>query len=252
MAKIQKEKIEKINNKAIIIKLESMKKIKDILLSYKKEPLLNFNIKNSNIKNINYYDYYLNPNKIRMNKNIHICQISKGCISKCAYCIVKEAKGNLYSFSPNKIVENIKLGLTNGCTEIWITSQDNSQYGLDFKEGTRYYGIRLPQLLKMILDINGNFKVRIGMMNPVYIYEIMEEMMQIYMNDKIYKVLHIPIQSASNIVLKNMNRKYKIEIANKIINNFRNLIPNIMIITDLIVGFCYETEEDFQKSIDWV
>lgn len=262
MAKIQLEKIKKSNPKTIILPYESIKMITKILLFIKKNycnnlfsneklMLLNEEIKKTK-KTFNYLDSYLNIKKIRLNKNIHISQISEGCIFECSYCIVKKAKGELKSFNPKDIFRDIKLAIDEGCTEIWLTSQDNSQYGIDFKKNTKYYGFRLPDLLKLIIKIQGNFKIRIGMMNPTTVSTILNGLLDVFKSEKIYKVLHLPIQSASDNVLLNMNRKHKIIVANEIINMFRFSFPNITIITDIIVGFCYETEIDFQKTINWI
>ncbi|MGP8322218.1 MAG: tRNA (N(6)-L-threonylcarbamoyladenosine(37)-C(2))-methylthiotransferase [Methanosarcinaceae archaeon] len=188
---------------------------------------------------------FLNTGRVRFNPNIHICQISQGCNYSCAYCIVKLARGHLMSFDPGSIVSDIKTALNYGCREIWLTSQDNGQYGLDT-------GIRLPELLNMVTAIPGDFKVRVGMMNPFSVMPILDDLVKAFENDNIYKLLHLPIQSASNDVLKCMNRFYSIKDANDIITRFLGKFDDLTLFTDIIVGFPGEKNEDFKRTVEWV
>ena len=147
----------------------------------------------------------LNVPRERSNPNIHICQISQGCNFACSYCIVKHARGKLRSFPPDEIVEDIRTAVAEGCREIWLTSQDDSQYGMDT-------GFKLPELLcLMISEIPGDFKVRVGMMNPFSVLPILDDLVEAFDSDKIFKLLHLPIQSASYPVLKKMNRLHKMD-----------------------------------------
>ena len=138
----------------------------------------------------------LNFPKISYEKTIGITQISEGCEGLCTYCIVRVAKGKLFSYPEDKILKSVKQDINNGCKEIWITSQDCANYNLD--QGNQ----QLPQLLTKILDLKHKFKLRLGMSDSNNIYPIQDQLIQIYKHPKIYKFLHIPIQSASNKVLK--------------------------------------------------
>lgn len=188
---------------------------------------------------------FLNVARERYNPNIHICQISQGCNFACSYCIVKPARGKLRSFPPEAIVEDIQRAVSEGCREIWLTSQDDSQYGMDT-------GFKLPALLRQISEIPGDFKVRVGMMNPFSVLPILDDLVETFDSEKVYKLLHIPIQSASHSVLKRMNRRYKMEAVDSIITKFRARFEDLSLFTDIIVGFCEETDEDFQETVDWV
>ncbi|MBN1133478.1 MAG: tRNA (N(6)-L-threonylcarbamoyladenosine(37)-C(2))-methylthiotransferase [Methanosarcinaceae archaeon] len=188
---------------------------------------------------------FLNTTRIRFNPNIHICQISQGCNYGCAYCIVRAARGQLISFDPDLIVEDIRTAVSEGCGEIWLTSQDNGQYGMDI-------GIRLPELLEMVTSIPGNFIVRVGMINPFSILPILDDLIKAFENDKIYKLLHLPIQSASEDVLKWMNRFYSMSDVDDIILRLRTAFPDLTLFTDVIVGFPGEKKSDFNKSVEWV
>jgi MiaB-like tRNA modifying enzyme len=188
---------------------------------------------------------FLNVPRERSNPNIHICQISQGCNFACSYCIVKHARGKLHSFPPDEIVEDICSAVTDGCMEIWLTSQDDSQYGMDT-------GFKLPELLRMISEIPGDFKVRVGMMNPFSVLPILDDLVEAFDSDKIFKLLHLPIQSASHQVLKKMNRLHKMDAVDMIITKFRSRFEDLSLFTDIIVGFCDETDEDFQETVEWI
>jgi len=203
------------------------------------------------IKENNYSEQFLEKrNEIKLNlpkisseKFIGITQISEGCFGECAYCIVRLAKGKLFSYPTEKIIESIKKDLESGCKEIWITSQDNAAYG---NEDSKYL---LPDLLKQILEFPHRFYLRLGMMNPNNVLKILPELIEIYKHPKMFKFLHLPIQSGSNKVLKLMNRKYTTKDVLKIIKAFRKEMPNITIATDIIVGFPGETEKDFNDTM---
>ncbi len=188
---------------------------------------------------------FLNVPRERSNPNIHICQISQGCNFACSYCIVKHARGKLRSFPPDEIVEDIRSAVADGCREIWLTSQDDSQYGMDT-------GFKLPALLRLISEIPGDFKVRVGMMNPFSVLPILDDLVDAFDSDKIFKLLHLPIQSASHSVLKRMNRLHKMDSVDMIITKFRARFEDISLFTDIIVGFCDETDDDSQETIEWV
>ena len=188
---------------------------------------------------------FLNVPRERSNSNIHICQISHGCNFACSYCIVKHARGKLCSFPPDEIVEDIRSAVADGCREIWLTSQDDSQYGMDT-------GFKLPELLRKISEIPGDFKVRVGMINPFSVLPILDDLVDAFDSDKIFKLLHLPIQSASHSVLQKMNRLHKMDAVDMIITKFRSRFDDLSLFTDIIVGFCSETEEDFKETVEWI
>ncbi len=188
----------------------------------------------------------LNLPKVPQNKLVSIHQISEGCLGNCSYCKTKLAKGKLFSYPRKEILKSIESDLVNGAKEIWLTSQDNASYGLDRGKN------ELCELLKEILEIKHRFKLRLGMMDPNNVLPILKELVEVYKDKKMYKFIHIPIQSSSNSVLKDMNRFYKIEEAEKIINIFLKEFPNMVIATDIIVGYPTETEEDHKKNLGFL
>ena len=185
-------------------------------------------------------------NKSSNKKNTQTIILSNGCLGNCYYCAVKFARGKLESKPIEKIIKEIEYSVNEEKSkEILLTSQDNGCYGFDINEN-------LNTLLKKIIEIKGDFKIRVGMANPQHLKIIINELIEIYKNEKIYKFLHIPIQSGSNKVLKEMNRYYTIEDVYDIIEKFKKEIPDISIGTDIIVGYPTETENDFQETIDFI
>ncbi|MCW3975282.1 MAG: radical SAM protein, partial [Candidatus Bathyarchaeota archaeon] len=150
-----------------------------------------------------------------------------------------------FSFPITLIINEIKKAIIEGSIEIWLTGQDTGAYGRDI-------GIKLTDLLNKIIKIDKNFKIRVGMMNPNHMNDMIDELPSIYTNKKIYDFLHLPIQSGSDYVLKSMGRSYSTNEVKSIIGKFKNLLPNIVISTDIIVGFPTESEDDFNNSIKFV
>ncbi len=181
--------------------------------------------------------------KISIKKEVGITQISEGCLGNCSFCIVRLAKHSLFSYSKEKIIENVERDVKAGAKEIWLTSQDNASYGLDREKR------ELPKLLKKILGLKGKFKVRIGMMNPENVLPILSDLIKIYKHEKMKPFLHLPLQSGSDKILKAMNRKYSVSDFLKIVKKFRKEIPDLFLSTDIIVGFPSETEKDFQETL---
>jgi len=197
--------------------------------------------------------YLLKRNELKINlpkvsneKYIGITQISEGCFGECTYCSVRLVKGILFSYPKEEILNSIKKDLEAGCKEIWITSQDNASYGNEYE---KYF---FPELLKEILELKGNFFVRLGMMNPNNVLKILPELIELYKHPKMFKFIHIPLQSGSNKILKAMKRKYTKEQFLHIISEFKNQIPEITISTDVIVGFPEETEKDFEETFNLI
>jgi len=181
--------------------------------------------------------------KVRRNPLIEIISINTGCLNQCTYCKTKHARGELGSYSPEEIVDRVKQSFQEGVCEIWLTSEDTGAYGKDI-------GVSIVQLLwKIIEHVPENCMLRIGMTNPPYILEHLEEMAKILSHPRVYAFLHIPVQSGSDAVLGEMKREYFVEDFRRIVDYLREKVPGINIATDIICGFPTETEEDFEKSL---
>jgi threonylcarbamoyladenosine tRNA methylthiotransferase CDKAL1 len=244
MPEVQLEDILYANPEAHILGVNAVLRLGDILSSIEQKKTQGLSGERLEIHTVEPLGF-LNVPRERSNSNIHICQISQGCNFACSYCIVKHARGKLRSFPPDEIVEDIRSAVADGCREIWLTSQDDSQYGMDT-------GFKLPELLRKISEIPGDFKARVGMMNPFSVLPILDDLVDAFDSDKIFKLLHLPIQSASHSVLKKMNRLHKMDAVDMIITKFRSRFDDLSLFTDIIVGFCGETEEDFKETVEWI
>ncbi|EDO40392.1 predicted protein [Nematostella vectensis] len=184
--------------------------------------------------------------KIRKNPLVEIIAINTGCLNQCTYCKTKHARGDLGSYPPEEIVNRAKQAFNEGVVEMWLTSEDTGAYGKDI-------GVTLPELLwQLVKVIPEGGRMRIGMTNPPYILEHLEEMAKILNHPRVYSFLHVPVQSASTNVLADMKREYIAEDFEHVVNYLRQRVPDLTIATDLICGFPTETEDDFQKTLDLV
>ncbi len=179
----------------------------------------------------------------RFNETISIIQISEGCKSSCTFCGTKLARGDIKSYRPELIRERVRADLEQGVKEFWITSQDGSAYGQDI-------GTNLAELLKSVCSIEGGFMIRVGMMNPLHFLggRMLKDLIEAFKSEKIFKFLHLCVQSGSDKVLKDMRRGYKAEDFERIVKAFRKEIPEITISTDIIVGFPTESEKGFSAT----
>lgn len=171
--------------------------------------------------------------------------ISDGCLSNCAFCETKRARGPLNSFSEDLILKAINLSLKRGSKEIELTSQDVGAYGADKKSS-------ISNLLKKIEEIDGDYKIRIGMLNPEHALKYMDSFIEALNNNHFYKFLHIPVQSGSDKVLKEMNRDYDLQQFYNVVDRLRSDVKGITIETDIIVGYPTETEKDFEDTINLI
>jgi len=183
------------------------------------------------------------PRKL-VNPVVAIIPISEGCLGDCYYCCVKFARGKLLSYSPEIILKEVETSIQKGCKEVWLTSQDTGAY--------RWNNEKLPDLLRRIVELPLDFKIRVGMTNPKHTTPILDDLVDIYQNPKIYKFLHIPVQSGSNEVLGAMNRGYTREQFTEIIEAFKTGISDLTLSTDIIVGFPGESDEYFQESVNLI
>ncbi|MBR4237755.1 30S ribosomal protein S12 methylthiotransferase RimO [bacterium] len=178
-------------------------------------------------------------------KHAPYVRIADGCNNHCAFCAIPLIRGKYISREMEDILDEVKGLVNNGAKEINLIAQDTSKYGVD-----NYHKLMLPSLLKEITKIDGIFMIRI-----FYIYpeSITDELIDVIKNNKnIAPYFDIPLQHASNKILKYMNRHSTKESSTLIISKIRKEIPNAVIRTTLMVGFPYETKKDFDELIDFV
>ncbi len=180
--------------------------------------------------------------KINTNPAISILPINFGCLGSCSYCCVVFARGKLRSYTIPEIIQRVKTDLAIGIREFWVTSQDTAAYG-------REIGTNLAQLLQAIGEVEGDFKVRVGMMTPNMISDMQTDLIETYKSPKIFKFLHFPIQSGDDQVLKKMRRFYTAAEFKKSVAAFRAAFPNLTLATDVIVGFPGETDQAFENTL---
>lgn len=184
--------------------------------------------------------------KIRKNPLIEIISINTGCLNACTYCKTKHARGNLASYPIDELVDRAKQSFQEGVCEIWLTSEDTGAYGRDI-------GTDLPTLLWKLVDvIPEGAMLRLGMTNPPYILEHLQEMAKILNHPRVYAFLHIPVQSASDSVLMAMKREYCVADFKSVVDFLKEKVPGITIATDIICGFPGETDQDFQETVKLV
>ena len=171
-----------------------------------------------------------------------ILPIAQGCLGNCSYCITRFARGVLKSYQEDELLNEFKSMLDSGVKEILVTAQDTACYGRDIDTD-------LPTLLRRFLEFEGEYRIRIGMMNPNNLDRILDDLMDVMEDERVYRFLHIPVQSGSNSVLEKMRRHYTVDRFMGIVNSLRERYPDISIATDLITGFPGETERDHDKSI---
>ena len=172
-------------------------------------------------------------------------KISEGCLNRCAFCAIPLIRGNLCSRYIEDIVEEVKLHINNGVYEINLISQDTTKYGYDI-----YRELKIVDLLKEIVKLDGDFKVRL-----LYLYPdiVTDELINfIKDNDKIMPYFDIPIQHTEDLLLDKMKRRGNREYLLNLFNKIKTLIPNAIIRTTLIVGFPYEEEKDINSMIEFM
>ncbi|ADQ66565.1 miab-like tRNA modifying enzyme [Halogeometricum borinquense DSM 11551] len=176
---------------------------------------------------------------------VGILPIARGCMSNCSYCITKFATGRVDSPPVEENVEKARALVHAGAKEIRITGQDTGVYGWD--KGDR----KLPELLDRICsEIEGDFRVRLGMANPGGIHGIHEELVEVFdRHDKLYNFIHLPVQSGSDTVLEAMRRQHRVDKFVEIVETFDETLDYWTLSTDFIVGFPTETEADHEQSM---
>lgn len=188
----------------------------------------------------------LNFPRLRLNPVISIIEISSGCLSECSFCQTKLAKGSLKSYRIGEILRQMEDDVAANCKEIWLTSTDNGCYGLDLKTD-------LVELLEQCSNVEGEFKIRVGMMNPMYVPKFLDRLISLYRNnDKMFKFLHMPVQSGSERILRKMKRGHTAKIFLDVVKELRKKIPEITIATDIITGFPSESESDFEETLNLI
>ena len=180
---------------------------------------------------------------LRQSPFVGIVNIEEGCLDACAFCSTKLVKGRLQSQPEDAIVDQVRRLVDDGCLEIQLTGQDCACYGFDT-------GTNLANLTQKILaQVPGNYKIRLGMGNPRHILGYKDALLECFQDERLYQFLHVPVQSGSERVLQLMNRKHSVKDFRNFALELQEKFPLFTLSTDLIVGFPGETDADFQETL---
>ena len=170
-------------------------------------------------------------------------KIQDGCDYQCSYCTIPLARGKSRSPSVNNVIDNIKVLIDKGVQEVVLTGVNIGDFGVNSQE-------KFIDLLVALNDLNDLDRIRISSIEPNLLSnEIIEFRAK---SKKIMPHFHIPLQSGSSRILKLMSRKYQTSLYKERIEHIKSLIPDACIGADIIVGFPSETDDDFQKSYDFI
>jgi MiaB-like tRNA modifying enzyme len=179
----------------------------------------------------------------KSNPVVSIVPINYGCLGSCTYCCVVLARGHLRSSNIKEVVQRVRCDYAGGAREFWITSQDTACYGRDL-------GTDLAELLEALVRLEGDFRIRVGMMTPNMVIDMQNRLIEAFKCGKVFKFLHLPVQSGDDSVLQYMRRFYTVLKFKGIVDTFRSQFPDLTLATDVIVGFPGETEEAFQNTLN--
>lgn len=228
--------LEKYKNVNVIFGTNNIDKIESYINEYKRTGKTVVEVKEKN----DYVDKSFKA--IRPYKFKSFVNITYGCNNFCTFCIVPYTRGRETSRLQSDIVNEVKYLVDDGVKEIMLLGQNVNSYGKSFRDGTNFAGL-LKELGK-IRDLK-----RIRFMTP-HPRDITDEFLDCYGTiDNLMPQLHLPVQSGSNKVLKDMNRHYNIERYMEIVEKARTVRPDISFSTDIIVGYPTETEEDFKETL---
>jgi len=186
---------------------------------------------------------------------IYTVPLQVGCLGNCAFCATKYTRGGagyVKSADPDDVIRHVKEAVAKGAREIYLTGQDVITYGFDMRWRP---GWSLADLLeRMLREVEGEYRVRIGMSEPWVFEKFADQLLDVVKRDhRVYRYFHLPVQSGSDRVLKAMGRRYTVDEYRALVRKVRReLGDHVFVATDIIVGFPGEDEEDFAASVKLV
>ena len=249
-AQVAKKELEKIDEIDIIIGNNEKKDIINIVEGF-------LNSQDSNIESdlsLKYskVDEILNQKEfvdfgevLYTDKSRAVIKVQDGCDRYCTYCIIPYARGRVRSRKPESIISEIKKISNTGIKEVVITGIHIASYGKDFKNE-----YRLIDLLEEINKIDNIKRIRLGSIEPLLITKEFTERLKKL--DKICHHFHLSIQSGSDETLKRMNRRYRVDDLEEVVNLLRKAYKDVILTTDIIVGFPDESEKEFEKTYEFL
>jgi len=187
-----------------------------------------------------YLKYWKKMNAVSL--NTYFIKIATGCVNNCAYCAVKLSRGNIRSKSIENILREVQEGLNEGWSDIALLATDSGSYGID-------RGVTLVDLLREIIAMPGDFKIRLRNVHPGFLIRMSSELAPLF---KTGKIVHMTsaIQSGNNRILKLMKRNYTVESCYDALDILKKACPSLQVRSQIIVGFPGETENEFQDSVN--
>ncbi len=180
--------------------------------------------------------------RVWANPIVSVVPVNYGCLGSCAFCCVTNARGQLRSYRIKEVVARVEADVAAGAKELWITSQDTACYGRDI-------GTNLAELLKALVAVAGDFQVRVGMMTPNMVTPFFSDLVSAFENTKVFRFVHLPVQSGDDEVLESMRRFYTAAQFKETVASFRKACPDFTVSTDVICGFPGETAEAFENTL---
>ena len=238
---VAKEEIEKIEEIDLVLGNNEKKEIVKIIEEYIKE-----NKKHTEIGDVMHQKEYVELGETTYTEKTRaVIKVQDGCDRFCSYCIIPYARGRVRSRKPKKIIEEIIKIAQKGIKEVVITGIHIASYGKDFKEE-----YKLIDLLEEINQIKGIQRIRLGSIEPLLITE--EFVARLSNLEKICHHFHLSLQSGCDETLKRMNRRYTIQEFKEIVRRLRKAFEDVILTTDIIVGFPQETQKEFDKTYQFL
>lgn len=238
---VAKEEVEKIEEIDLLLGNNEKKKMVEIVEKYIEE-----NKKHAEMEDVMQQREYVELGEITYTEKTRaVIKVQDGCDRFCSYCIIPYSRGRVRSRKPEKIIDEIKKIAQEGIQEVVITGIHVASYGKDFKE--KY---QLIELLEEINKIEGIQRIRLGSIEPLLITdEFLERLSKL---EKICHHFHLSLQSGCDETLKRMNRRYTTQEFKEIVKRLRNCYEDVILTTDIIVGFPLESQEEFEKTYQFL
>lgn len=238
-AQVSKEKLEEIEELDLILGNNEKKEIVQYIEKFQKEKLVH-------LEDVMHQNEFVDfGTTVHMDKTRAVIKVQDGCDKFCSYCIIPYARGRVRSRKLESVIEEIKTLATKGVKEVVITGIHIASYGKDFKGD-----IGLIDLLEGINKIEGIERIRLGSLEPTIIDEkFLERLSKL---NKICHHFHLSLQSGCDETLKRMNRKYTTSEFEKVVQLLRSTYKDVILTTDIIVGFPGETEEEFNTTYEFL
>lgn len=238
---VAKEEIEKIEEIDLVLGNNEKKEIVEIIEEYIKE-----NKKHTEIEDVMHQREYVELGETTYTEKTRaVIKVQDGCDRFCSYCIIPYARGRVRSRRPEKVIQEIEKIAQKGIKEVVITGIHIASYGKDFKEE-----YRLIDLLEEINQIKGIQRIRLGSIEPLLMTE--EFVVRLSKLEKICHHFHLSLQSGCDETLKRMNRRYTTQEFKEIVERLRKVYEDVILTTDIIVGFPQESQEEFEKTYQFL